>query len=368
MCGRFTRMYTWRELVALYRLTDPSPPSNLQPRYNICPTTQIDAVVEREGKRTLEQMRWGLIPSWWSKSLKEMNLATFNARAETVASKPMFRSAFKRNRCIIPASGYYEWQTLVVQGRPGSPRPREGSRRKTPREVIHLFSPVILMSMSHEYGYFWVIGRQFQTFLTTSDYFNNAVLWLPGMAIVLWGYLDWDVLLGKRTLAPPGFNLPGAIVFLIIFSFPVFGFFYLAPDFPYTYLMPFVLLWLAYGPRIFPVKEPDPDLIRHAKRAFVIVPVLAVMLFAWGISQAQTDLKSTDEPYTLEMKRGAPLVRNILRTFDKGILVRDTVYNQIEFVNWDEVSQITRFKAPLSEEPLSCSWLHLNCFNRNAVP
>jgi putative SOS response-associated peptidase YedK len=104
-------MYTWRELVALYRLTDPSPTSNLQPRYNICPTTKIDAVVSADGKRRLLSMRWGLIPGWWSKSLKEMKLATFNARAETVAQKPMFRAAFKRNRCIIPASGYYEWHT-----------------------------------------------------------------------------------------------------------------------------------------------------------------------------------------------------------------------------------------------------------------
>ena len=70
MCGRFTRMYTWRELVRLYRLTDRAPPSNLQPRYNICPTTTIDAVIEREGKRKLEQMRWGLVPSWWNKALQ----------------------------------------------------------------------------------------------------------------------------------------------------------------------------------------------------------------------------------------------------------------------------------------------------------
>jgi putative SOS response-associated peptidase YedK len=63
MCGRFTRMYTWRELVALYRLTDRAPPSNLQPRYNICPTTTIDAVIERDSKCVLEQMRWGLVPS-----------------------------------------------------------------------------------------------------------------------------------------------------------------------------------------------------------------------------------------------------------------------------------------------------------------
>ena len=55
-------------------------------------------------------MRWGLVPSWWSKTLKEMRLATFNARAETAAEKPMFRDSFKKRRCLIPASGYYEWQ------------------------------------------------------------------------------------------------------------------------------------------------------------------------------------------------------------------------------------------------------------------
>jgi putative SOS response-associated peptidase YedK len=58
----------------------------------------------------LMPMRWGLIPRWWKKSLKKLP-ATFNARAETVAEKPMFRDAFKRNRCLIPASGYFEWHT-----------------------------------------------------------------------------------------------------------------------------------------------------------------------------------------------------------------------------------------------------------------
>ena len=118
-------MYTWQELVALYRLTPGT--SNLQPRYNICPTTQIDAVVETDGgKRELVSMRWGLIPSRWSKPLKEMRLATFNARAETVAAKPMFRSAFKRNRCIIPASGYYEWQTAPSGKQPYYFTPKDG--------------------------------------------------------------------------------------------------------------------------------------------------------------------------------------------------------------------------------------------------
>jgi putative SOS response-associated peptidase YedK len=108
MCGRFTQSYTWRELVELYRLTQPA--RNLRPRYNIAPTTSIDVLRLAETGRELVPMRWGLIPGWWKKTAKEVP-STFNARAETVAEKPMFRSAFKRNRCIVPASGYYEWRT-----------------------------------------------------------------------------------------------------------------------------------------------------------------------------------------------------------------------------------------------------------------
>jgi len=74
-------------------------------------TTTINTIVAEDGKRHLVPMRWGLVPGWWRKPLKDMKMATFNARVETVAEKPMFRSAFKRTRCLIPASGYYEWHT-----------------------------------------------------------------------------------------------------------------------------------------------------------------------------------------------------------------------------------------------------------------
>ena len=105
----FHQSTAWREIVALYRLSVPAfPERNLPARYNICPTTIIEAVIERDAKRELVPVRWGLIPSWWKKTAKETP-STFNARAETVANKPMFCSAFKRNRCLIPASGYYEW-------------------------------------------------------------------------------------------------------------------------------------------------------------------------------------------------------------------------------------------------------------------
>src|SRR5436309_11894301 len=98
MCGRFTYRLTWPEIVRLYRLTLDAPARNTQPRYNICPTTNIDVVIERDCTRDLLPMRWGLIPSWWSKPLKEMKVATANARVETGPDKPMFLDALIRQR------------------------------------------------------------------------------------------------------------------------------------------------------------------------------------------------------------------------------------------------------------------------------
>ena len=76
-------------------------------------------------------MRWGPVSSWWWKPLKELKLATFNARAETFATKPMFRSAFKRNRCLIPVSGYYEWQDTLGGKQLWYFTARDGSRALT---------------------------------------------------------------------------------------------------------------------------------------------------------------------------------------------------------------------------------------------
>jgi putative SOS response-associated peptidase YedK len=127
MCGRATYKLTWEEIVALYRLTLGPAPHNFQPRFNVCPTTTIDAIVAEDGKRELIRARWGLVPGWWKKPLKELKLATFNARAETVDEKPMFRSAFKRKRCLIPVSGYYEWQDTPGGKQPWYFTARDGS-------------------------------------------------------------------------------------------------------------------------------------------------------------------------------------------------------------------------------------------------
>lgn len=85
------------------------PQSNFPPRYNMAPTDQIPIVRidPRDGEREVVMARWGLIPAWMKDKPKAPHI---NTRAETVHLKPLFRKAFAKRRCLIPATGFYEWE------------------------------------------------------------------------------------------------------------------------------------------------------------------------------------------------------------------------------------------------------------------
>ena len=107
MCGRFTSQAKPKEIEKEFDVKV-SDNELFTPRYNIAPTQTIAAVLESDGKRIIEGLRWGLIPGW----AKDQSIGSkmINARAETLAEKPSFKNAFRSHRCIIPASGFYEWQ------------------------------------------------------------------------------------------------------------------------------------------------------------------------------------------------------------------------------------------------------------------
>lgn len=127
MCGRFTRHYTWEQIWAAYNLLPSFAIPNLRPRYNVCPTDPVDVVLPGENGRRYQEMRWGLVPFWWNKPIKQLKLATFNARVETVAEKPFFREPFKNRRCLMPVSGYYEWESTPEGKQPHYFTARAGS-------------------------------------------------------------------------------------------------------------------------------------------------------------------------------------------------------------------------------------------------
>lgn len=105
MCGRFTLRITSSELAKFFELLREPP---WKPRYNIAPTQPVGVIRPSTEGRDFRLMHWGLIPSW-AKDAK-LGARMINARGESVATKPSFRSAFRRRRCLIPADGFYEWK------------------------------------------------------------------------------------------------------------------------------------------------------------------------------------------------------------------------------------------------------------------
>lgn len=104
MCGRYAATLPPEMLVELFRLVNSI---EMPPRYNITPTQPIAVVWEQNGRRSIQLVRWGFVPGW-VKDPREFSLL-INARSETMAEKPSFRNAVKNSRCIVPASGYFEW-------------------------------------------------------------------------------------------------------------------------------------------------------------------------------------------------------------------------------------------------------------------
>ncbi len=107
MCGRFTQAFTWAEVVAFYGLVDEIAPS-LSASWNVAPTHNAGAIVLGLDGLRFQPMRWGLAPSWAKDPAVGSKL--INARCETLSEKPAFRKALRSRRCIIPISGFYEWQ------------------------------------------------------------------------------------------------------------------------------------------------------------------------------------------------------------------------------------------------------------------
>ena len=102
MCGRFAMKESEEKVMNDFQIQHSE--VLLEPRYNISPSQGITVIVQQDGIRRLETRQWGLIP-FWAKAPKPM----INARAETASEKPAFKQAFRKRRCLIPASGFFEW-------------------------------------------------------------------------------------------------------------------------------------------------------------------------------------------------------------------------------------------------------------------
>jgi putative SOS response-associated peptidase YedK len=132
MCGRYASSRRPADLIEEFQVVADRTPAPLEPDYNVAPTKEVYAVLERppraaDGSKTeqpperqLRVLRWGLVPSW----AKDPAIGNrmINARMETVAEKPAYRRAFASRRCLLPADGYFEWYPTDEKTKAGKPR------------------------------------------------------------------------------------------------------------------------------------------------------------------------------------------------------------------------------------------------------
>ncbi len=157
MCGRYAASRKPEDLVSLFGVEKWEPQEALAPDWNVAPTKEVHAVIDRPLKgtgdprpvRQMRKLKWGLVPSWAQSP--DLGAKMINARAETVHEKPAFRRPFASRRCLLPADGYYEWCTarneLMLE--------QEG-KRKRPRKQPYFVTPAdgSVMAMAGLYE-FW---------------------------------------------------------------------------------------------------------------------------------------------------------------------------------------------------------------------
>jgi hypothetical protein len=224
---------------------------------------------------------------------------------------------------------------------------------------------LLIFSVFHEWGYFWVVGSSFQSFLSSTDYFANAILWLPIAAIGVWASVNFKLFQS----GPNDWRTFSGIVYLATaIIFPLIVFFY-TPYFlaPTTFFLSFITFWILFFDRI--VRKKENPLFEQIRLAAKYTGPICVGMFAYGMLQGGDDLARYDDPYLIEMKdnRGQ-LPRIVLRNFDKGILVRDAVQNHIEFVKWDEVVKLTKMSSGKRRESFSCDWFGIYCWREAPTP
>ena len=209
---------------------------------------------------------------------------------------------------------------------------------------------LIVIAVTHEYGYFAIVGRHFQTVLTTTDYFSNSVVWLPYVIFMVWG-IEWHRL---REAPVPKRNWKRwqewiwPIIVALCFVWLI-----VTATWPPSALLMISLatailfvwgrVWQTFYQRIDWLEDEVQAVAKHLVR---VGPPFLLVVFVWGAVNASSDLQSTENTYFFQLKNhDKSEVKIFLRSFDKGVLLKDYTSSFIEFHRWEEVVLIEKVPA-----------------------
>jgi putative SOS response-associated peptidase YedK len=179
MCGRYASFLPAEALARLFATVNPLP--NLEPTWNMAPTRDAPVIrLSEEGERHLDALKWGLVP-YFTKDLKKAR-KPINARSETIAKSGMFREAFARRRCLVPAPVYYEW--------------RDDPEGKTPFAVARVDGDPVAFAGIWET---WRSpeGERLQTFATITTDASKLLVGIQDRMPVIVEREDWPLWLGE---------------------------------------------------------------------------------------------------------------------------------------------------------------------------
>jgi hypothetical protein len=239
-------------------------------------------------------------------------------------------------------------------------------------KIVAAISVALLaLSVIYEWGYFHVIGSEFQKFESSSDYLSNAIGWLPYLILLFVGWGVWiayqfvaPVDRKKDPDAPDVFNVSLALAAGILLFLGLDGLLW-AQDWPMFVADLFIALWAVLAWVCLKRFRRTVDTVSRSTRAILLIaPVAIAFAYTVGGRDGYRDQSTPTELYVVETSK-EKLKMGLLRSFDKGILVRNPVENTNQFIRWEEVRSIRHDSAPKGSRNLCSlyiwSWLAWLC-------
>jgi hypothetical protein len=217
---------------------------------------------------------------------------------------------------------------------------------------------ILLLTVVHEWGYFYVLGWHLQTVATTYDYLTNAVVWLPATAGILSGaqFLELTMIVEEDRVRL------NTIALIIVSAPPVIGILL------YLFIGGEGAIWVSslvgISAVFFLLKIiPGKWVANDWKHRFVVVaPMVPLLMLGYGISSGYSDLRKTTDVYAVNHKEEQGTRQLVLlRSFEKGILVRDVPARRIEFIRWESINSISRLLSVERSVGYLCLWFGISC-------
>jgi len=227
---------------------------------------------------------------------------------------------------------------------------------------------VLLLSVVHEWGYFYVLGWHLQTIATTYDYLTNAFLWLPASSGILVTAQALEATMtikeNRVTLNRVVLYAAAAIPILGILLYLLIGGEGISPALSVTSLIGIGAVYLLT--KIIPGEW----LAENSKYRFVMMlPLIVLLMLGYGITNGYSDLRKVTDIYTVDQKEKQSARQLVLlRSFEKGLLVRDAPAQRIEFIRWESINSISRVLAAEQSIGYLCLWVGVICRGNNPEP